>query len=202
LGLGRYIWLLPANRSLNALTFDFDKDIANLNKSTPLVTYSASTDISKFKNRGGKIIWYHGLSDPGPPVLGTIEYYKQLAARAGGLAETKKFARLFLIPNMGHCSGGPATDQFDMLTPLIAWVEQGIAPNRIRRLGHAFHRSADHAQQAALSLSGRGALHRPRRRRPWYGYQLCLRDAEVIEPAKDDSVLGIERPHQFSAFAV
>jgi hypothetical protein len=107
------------------LNFDFDKDAANLNTSTPLVTYSTSLDVSKFKNRGGKIIWYHGVSDPGPPSLGTIKYYEELAARNGGVEETKNFARLFLIPNMGHCRGGPSTDQFDMLTPLVAWVREG-----------------------------------------------------------------------------
>jgi hypothetical protein len=109
-----------------------------LNKSTPLATYSASTDISKFKQRRGKIIWYHGVSDPGPPVRGTIAYYEQLAARNGGLQQTQEFARLFLIPNMGHCRGGPATDQFDMLTPLVAWVEQGTPPDRIIASGTRF----------------------------------------------------------------
>ena len=104
----------------------------------PLVTYSTSLDISKFKNRGGKIIWYHGVSDPGPPSLGTIEYYEELAARNGGIEETKSFARLFLVPNMGHCRGGPATDQFDMLTPLVAWVEHGAAPEAITATGTSF----------------------------------------------------------------
>jgi feruloyl esterase len=71
-------------------------------------------------------------------VHGTIEYYKQLAARNGGLQETQAFARLFLVPNMGHCRGGPATDQFDMLTPLVTWVEQGNAPDKIVASGTRF----------------------------------------------------------------
>jgi hypothetical protein len=139
-GLGQipYIWMSPPNPGADPLGFDFDKDIANLNKSTPLVTYSASTDISKFKNRGGKIIWYHGVSDPGPPVEGTIAYYNELVARNGGPQATKTFARLFLVPNMGHCRGGPATDQFDMLTPLVAWVEQGTAPDHVAASGTRF----------------------------------------------------------------
>jgi len=140
LGLGQlsYIWMVPPNPRFNPLRFDFDKDVANLNTASPLVSTSTSTDISKFKNRGGKIIWYHGASDPGPPVQGTIAYYNDLAARNGGVAETKAFARLFLVPNMGHCRGGPATDQFDMLTPLVAWVEQGMAPERIIATGTRF----------------------------------------------------------------
>jgi len=140
LGLGQipYIWLSPANPGADPLRFDFDKDIGNLNKSTPLVTFSASTDLAKFKNRGGKIIWYHGVSDPGPPVQGTIGYYDALTARNGGPDETATFARLFLVPNMGHCRGGPATDQFDMLPPLVAWVEHGTAPDQIIASGTRF----------------------------------------------------------------
>jgi Tannase and feruloyl esterase len=139
-GLGQipYIWLSPVDPGFNPLRFDFDKDVARLNKETPLVTYSTSADIAKFKNRGGKIIWYHGSSDPGPPVGGTIAYYEELVGHNGGMAETKGFARLFLVPNMGHCRGGGATDQFDMLTPLVAWVEQGTAPERIIASGTRF----------------------------------------------------------------
>jgi hypothetical protein len=131
-------FLAPPDLSFNPLRFDFDKDIPRLNKSTPLVSYSTSTDISKFKNRGGKIIFYHGVSDPGPPVEGTIAYYEDLAARNGGVQDTASFARLFLIPGMGHCAGGPATDEFDALTPLVAWVEQGIAPERVIASGTRF----------------------------------------------------------------
>jgi len=125
------VWLSPANPGADPLRFDFDKDMDNLNKNSPLVTYSASTDIAKFRDRGGKIIWYHGVSDPGPPAQATIAYYNKLTARNGGPEQTKAFARLFLVPNMGHCRGGPATDQFDMLTPLVSWVEQGTPPDQI-----------------------------------------------------------------------
>jgi hypothetical protein len=140
LGLGQipYVWLTPPEPGFNPLGFDFDKDVARLSTSSPLVTYSISTDISKFKNRGGKIIWYHGVSDPGPPVEGTIAYYDALTARNGGARETTTFARLFLVPSMGHCRGGPASDQFDMLTPLVSWVEQGAAPDRIIASGTRF----------------------------------------------------------------
>jgi Tannase and feruloyl esterase len=120
----------PANPAYNPLSFDFDKDIANLRKESPLIATSTSTDISKFKDRGGKIMWYHGVSDPGPPVLGTIAYFDALTAK-NGAEETKKFARLYLVPNMGHCRGGPATDQFDLLTPLVNWVEHGTAPQEV-----------------------------------------------------------------------
>jgi feruloyl esterase len=131
-------WLSTPDPSFNPLSFDLDKDTGRLNKDTPLVSYSTSTDISKFRNRGGKIIWYNGVSDPMVPVERTIAYFDALTAKNGGAAETEKFARLYLIPNMGHCRGGPGTDQFDMLTPLVAWVEQGTAPDRIITSGANF----------------------------------------------------------------
>jgi tannase/feruloyl esterase len=140
LGLGQipYLWITPADPSFDPLSFNFDTDVPDLTPESPLVSTSTSLDISKFKNRGGKIIWYHGLSDPGPSVTYTIEYYKALKAKYGGLRETRKFARLFLIPNMGHCGGGPSTDQFDPLTPLVDWVEHGIAPDKIIASGTNF----------------------------------------------------------------
>ena len=112
--------------------------MAKLTPESPMVSYSTSLDIRKFRNRGGKIIWYHGLSDPGPSVSFTIEYYDALAKKSGGLRHAQNFSRLYLIPNMGHCGGGPSTNQFDMLTPLVEWVEYGIPPNEIIASGTNF----------------------------------------------------------------
>jgi pimeloyl-ACP methyl ester carboxylesterase len=138
LGQMPYGWISPPDPSFDPLSFDFDTDTSRLNKWSPVVTFSTSLDIKEFERRHGKIIWYHGLSDPGPPASGTIEYYKELAIRNNGFENTMKFARLFLIPNMGHCGGGPATDQFDPLTPLVDWVERDVAPDAIVASGTNF----------------------------------------------------------------
>ena len=140
LGLGQipYAWISPADPGFDPLSFNFDTDISRLNGQSPIVTYSTSLNLAEFKRRNGKIIWYHGLSDPGPSAKSTIEYYKELAARNGGFENTMRFARLFLVPNMGHCGGGPATDQFDALTPLVNWVENGTAPDAILASGTNF----------------------------------------------------------------
>jgi pimeloyl-ACP methyl ester carboxylesterase len=140
LGLGQfpYGWISPPDPSFDPLSFNFDADIPRLNSQSPMVTYSTSLNIAEFKQRNGKIIWYHGLSDPGPSATSTIEYYKEMAARNEGFENTMKFARLFLVPNMGHCGGGAATDQFDPLTPLVDWVEHGIAPDTILASGTNF----------------------------------------------------------------
>jgi tannase/feruloyl esterase len=110
-----------------------------LTKSSPAVSYSTSLDISKFVNYGHKIIWYHGLSDPGPPVLGTIIYYNAMAKQHEGLKAAQNFSRLYPIPNMDHCSGGATTDQFDPLTPLTQWVETGTAPGSLPAKGVNFN---------------------------------------------------------------
>ncbi len=162
LGLGQisYIWMSPADPKFNPLRFDFDKDIANLNKGTPLVTYSASTDISKFKQRGGKIIWYHGVSDPGPPVHGTIAYYQELAARNRGL-EADPGVR----PAVPHSQHGPLQGRPGDRSVRYADAAGRVGGTRHRagsdhRHGHTLCLTADDAQQAALSLSAGGALCR------------------------------------------
>ena len=94
LGLGQipYGWISPPAPDFDPLSFNFDTDIARLNNGSPVVTYSTSLDLAGFKQRNRKIIWYHGLSDPGPPATGTKEYYRELAARNGGPENTTKFA--------------------------------------------------------------------------------------------------------------
>jgi hypothetical protein len=71
-----------------------------------------------FRDHGHKIIWFHGLSEAVLPVLGTITYYEEMTGRSGGLKRAQQFSRFYLIPNMGPCGGGPATEQFDHVTQL------------------------------------------------------------------------------------
>lgn len=139
LGVARlgYQWLNPPDPDFDALSFDWDTDVNRLRTKSPFSS-SVSLNIERFRNRGGKIIWYHGISDPGPPSFLTKTYYDALAKKSGGLEGANKFSRLYLIPNMGHCGGGPATDQFDMLTPLVNWVENGVAPQEINASGTNF----------------------------------------------------------------
>jgi feruloyl esterase len=86
-------------------------------------------DLHRFLDRGGKLILWHGLYDPGPSPLGTVKYYQAALRRSGGKAASA--IRLFLVPGVYHCGGGPGPDRFDLLTPLDAWVRQGAAPQRI-----------------------------------------------------------------------
>ena len=74
---------------------------------------------------------YTGWSDPVVPPQDTVAYYDGVAKAMGGLEKTREFYRFFLAPGMGHCSGGPGPNQFDMLSALEQWVEKGVAPDRI-----------------------------------------------------------------------
>ena len=87
------------------------------------------TDLAVLRDRGAKVIVYHGVSDAIFSVNDTTAWYEGLRAANGG--DASSFARFFRVPGMAHCGGGPSTDQFDMLTALVAWVEHGEAPDRV-----------------------------------------------------------------------
>lgn len=119
-----------------ALTTSIDSMVAQINATNTVYTESAMSfmtppdpsDLSTLKNRGGKLLIYHGVSDPIFSVNDSAAYIDRLRERGG---DPSDYARLFRVPGMGHCAGGPATDQFDALSALVAWVEQGTAPQRL-----------------------------------------------------------------------
>jgi feruloyl esterase len=78
------------------------------------------------------------MSDPVFSANDLIRYYQQLAESNGGLTSTQQFARLFRIPGMNHCTGGPALDDFDDLTAIEDWVEKGVAPDQMIATGATF----------------------------------------------------------------
>ena len=88
--------------------------------------------LKNFIAQGRKMILYHGASDPSIPASQSIAFYRDLVHVRQGLARTQANVRLFLIPGMHHCSGGPAPDQFDTLSALETWVEHGKAPDVIQ----------------------------------------------------------------------
>ena len=91
-----------------------------------------ASDLSVLKNRGAKMMVYHGTADPIFSSDDTTAWYEALRSANGPLGDNAaNFARFYRVPGMNHCAGGPATDQFDMLTPLVAWVEKGQAPDSV-----------------------------------------------------------------------
>ena len=116
---------------------DIDVDKEALHASDPLVE-PASTNLSTFSSNGGKMIFFHGNSDPWFSPLDTLGYYQSLAAANGGADKLAEWSRMFLVPGMAHCGGGPALDHFDMLSAVVKWVEKGTAPDSVIATGQAF----------------------------------------------------------------
>ncbi|MDA1372450.1 MAG: tannase/feruloyl esterase family alpha/beta hydrolase [Proteobacteria bacterium] len=95
------------------------------------ITDATDPDLSRFlKDHGGKLIVYHGWSDTLIVAEDTVDYFNDMVNTtfAGSLAAAGNNARLFLAPGMGHCAGGPGANTWDKLTPLVEWVENGVAP--------------------------------------------------------------------------
>jgi feruloyl esterase len=86
--------------------------------------------LERFLAQGRKLLVYHGFSDPALPSFRTILHYKALA-RDGGFDKLRKNMRLFMVPDMHHCGGGPGPNVFDTLSALEKWVEGGVAPDSI-----------------------------------------------------------------------
>jgi feruloyl esterase len=131
----RYYAMTPPDPNYDALKFDFDKDLART-RETEAINDATASFHSSFAAHGGKLIVYHGLSDQGMSTSVLSDWYERLVPAEGGGAEG--WARLFLIPGMTHCGGGQATDRFDTLSAIQAWVEEGRAPDRMVATGPAF----------------------------------------------------------------
>ena len=108
---------------------------------TSKILNATDPDLSPFKNHGGKLILYHGWNDPAISALNTIDYWEAVRAKVGA-AQTDSFARLYMLPGVQHCAGGPGPDLFPMpgapsdaqhsvITALETWVEQGTAPSSL-----------------------------------------------------------------------
>ena len=142
-----FIWQVPPetvagfNGATFTLTTSIDSILAKITATSTLYTESSLSfmtppnpaDLSKLKKRGAKVMAYHGTSDPIFSSDDTQHWYDQLRVANGG--DASNFARFYRVPGMNHCSGGPTTDQFDMLTPLVNWVEKGQAAGSRRCLG-------------------------------------------------------------------
>jgi feruloyl esterase len=89
-------------------------------------------DLRPFKANGGKLILVHGWSDHSVLPPPTIDYYETMTKTMDGPAATRGFARLFMVPGMDHCAGGEGASAIDYLAAITAWVEKGVAPDRLR----------------------------------------------------------------------
>ena len=120
----------PAGPNWDYRTFNVDKDWARL---TPirLRIDATITDLSAVRARGGKILQYHGWSDPGVSPEMSIHYYEAVRNTMGP-KDTDDFYRLFLVPGMGHCQGGAAAcSNVGWQGAMVNWIEKGVAPSAL-----------------------------------------------------------------------
>ena len=134
--------------AINYTNFDFNKDVDKVDDALAEPLNAVSTDLADFKRRGNKLIMYQGWADTVIPSQSSINYFNALVHhdsedndgfhqvrfepdRDNNLVKTQEYARLFMVPGMYHCLGGPGPNVFDALTPLVNWVEQGVTPETI-----------------------------------------------------------------------
>lgn len=127
----RYQLLAPGQLGPDPSQWQFtDRDFRSMFP-TANIWDAMSTDLRAFRAHGGKLIMWQGWADNGIPPSGTVDYYDVLAHRMGGLSATQQFARLFMFPTVYHCGGGYASSSFDLVYPMVQWVEGGTAPSSV-----------------------------------------------------------------------
>jgi feruloyl esterase len=150
------------DRHWDYMNFNFDSDIA-LAERTQEQIVATSPDVKAFFDHGGKLIQYHGWSDPLISAQNSVDYYRSVIAKMGDdLSKLNNSYRLFMVPGMDHCGGGHGPDQFDMVGALEAWVERGEAPASVVA-SHAIAGKVDRTRPLCpypqvAAYSGKGSI--------------------------------------------
>jgi hypothetical protein len=162
----RYMADATPRASVDPLSFNFDRDPATLARARTIYD-ATSPDLRKFKARRGKLLMWHGLSDGGIMASSSVGYYQDVTKSMGGRQQTEDFFRLFLIPGVHHCAGGPGLVNFDAVSLLEKWVEKGEAPDVL-----------------IASRSANGVVERSR---PIYPYPMLARYSGQGDPKQASS---------------
>jgi pimeloyl-ACP methyl ester carboxylesterase len=130
----------PVDRNVyETIDVDAIEDQRNADGMERLTNSANWTNLNSFFGRGGKVLFYHGVSDPWFSALDTIDYYERMARSSGGLDQVRaNSSRAYLVPGMGHCQTGATLERFDLLQAVVDWVEHGKAPDSVIAKGPAF----------------------------------------------------------------
>jgi feruloyl esterase len=165
--------------------FDWSGEMRALDATLAPVINANSPDLEAFRKSGGRLIQYHGLADPVVPFLDSITYFGRVVdfERQHAAPDVAGFYRLFLVPGMAHCVGGPGPDRFDVQAALENWVEHDAAPDRI----------------VASKISGTGDARRITLSRPLCPYPQIARATGQGDPADAGGFSCIADPNTHEA---
>jgi hypothetical protein len=130
----------PPGPPIQSLEMDIDREAraADTDPQSILTDTGSWTNLDTYSSRGGKLIFFHGVSDAWFSALDTVGYYEAMAKNNGGLEKVRGWSRLFLSPGMAHCGGGETTlDSFDLLSAVVDWEEKGTAPDAVKATGES-----------------------------------------------------------------
>jgi feruloyl esterase len=129
IGQDTFMYLTYADPKWDWHSFDLDRDTASADKKDDNVINAIDPDLSKFKAHGGKLLMYHGWNDTAIAPENSINYYSSVLQKMGN--KQSEWYRLFMVPGMQHCGGGPGPNQFNLMGSLERWREAGAAPDMI-----------------------------------------------------------------------
>jgi hypothetical protein len=134
--------MLAQDASWDFRKMNFDRDMKIADDKGAQIFNATDPNMKAFKERGGKLLLYHGWSDAAIPPVNTINYYESVISKMGR-KQADEFVELFMVPGMQHCGGGPGPNDFGALSPggadaehsmiksIEQWVEKGTAPAKI-----------------------------------------------------------------------
>jgi feruloyl esterase len=130
-GLDQFRFLVFKDPGWDVGRFNFAADIVHADDMDNDTINALDADLGPFIGRGGRLIQYHGWSDPQISPGNSVQYYQRVLEALGGPGKVQGSYRLFMAPGMAHCGGGEGPNTFDMISALEQWVEHSKAPDHV-----------------------------------------------------------------------